>query len=58
VRSVEVIVHRASQERYGAPLDDRPFTDREDRCGRLSPNDRRQPPPIVDFHRQHNVAGG
>jgi len=58
VRSVDEVVQRASPERYGSPFNSSPFADGKGVGRRLSPYDRRQPPSVIEFDRQHNVVGG
>ena len=56
--SVDEVVQRASPGRYSSPFNSSPFVDGEGIDRRLSLYDRCQPPLIVDFDSQHNVAGG
>ena len=57
MRSVDEVVQRASPERYSSPFNGSPFVDGKGIGRRLSPYGR-QPPSVIDFDSQHNVAGG
>jgi hypothetical protein len=58
VGSVNEVMQRASPERYSSPFNSSPFVDGKGVGRRLSPYDRRQPPSVIDFDSQYNVAGG
>jgi len=57
VRSVDEVVQQGSPERSSSPFNNRPFLDGKGVDRPLGPYDRRQPPSIIDFDNQHNVAG-